>query len=133
MTSGCATRYSRTIRSTSSRCGFENSSAEDAPGAAKVRTTALAAARMRNFDVMVLGPCGLSGAGGGIRRLDVDDIVGTYPGGRADRKTRLGTRGELARGFDVAAREGGLRGSEVGIGKVALAAIGHCQLRKCFR
>ena len=64
----------------------------------------------------------------GTWRLEGGDVVGLHPAGRADRKAGLGAGGELARGPQVAAREGGLRGGEIGLGEVALAAIGHGEL-----
>ena len=60
--------------------------------------------------------------------LKLDDIVGLDPTGRADREARLGARRELARGLVVAAHECGLRRGEIGLRKVALAAIGHGEL-----
>ena len=68
-------------------------------------------------------------AGFGIGRLDVDDVVGPYPCGRADRKTSLGAGGQLTCGLDVAPGEGGLRRSQVGIGQITLASVSHGELR----
>src|SRR6267154_1950764 len=44
-----------------------------------------------------------------------DDVVGLDPSGRADRETGLGTRGKLARGLAVDAKEGGLCRSQIGL------------------
>src|SRR5215831_10059762 len=68
-----------------------------------------------------------SGGSGG--RLDADDVVGAHPGGRTDGQAGLGARGELPRGLDVAAVEGSLRGGEIGLREIALAAVGHRELR----
>ena len=68
-------------------------------------------------------------AGVGIGRLDIDDVVGPHPCRRADRKTSLGAGGQLTCGLDVAAAEGGLRGSKIGIGQITFAAVGHGELR----
>src|SRR5687767_2177460 len=57
------------------------------------------------------------------------DVVGLHPSGRADRKAGFGARRELPRGRAVAAHDGGLCGGEVGLGEVALAAVGHRKLR----
>ena len=46
-------------------------------------------------------------------------LLGRDPGGRADGEPRLGAGRKLARGLEVAAGEGGLRGGEVGLGDVA--------------
>src|SRR5664279_5898527 len=64
----------------------------------------------------------------GVGGLYVDDIVGAHPGGRAYGQAGLGAGRELARRLDVAAHEGGLRGGEIGLGEIALAAIGHGEL-----
>src|SRR5450631_3188079 len=68
----------------------------------------------------------LIGAAG--QRLCRDDIVGLDPSGRADREPGFRTRGQLASGLVIAAKEGGLCGGQIGLGVVALPAIGHREL-----
>src|ERR1700712_4161559 len=57
-----------------------------------------------------------------------DDVVGLDPSGRADCETGFGARGEIARGLVVAAQEGRLRRSQVGLCVISLVAIGHREL-----
>ena len=111
----------------SERCAGEKFCARTACGAATASNAAQAAAIIAQARCHRFCPCcgHLIGAAGG---LDADDIVGAHPGGRADGQAGLGARRKLPRGPDVAAREGGLRGGEIGLGEVALAAIGHGEL-----
>src|ERR1700736_3956931 len=62
-----------------------------------------------------------------------DDVVGANPSGRTGGKAGFGAGGKVARGAVVAAREGGLRGGEIGLGEVALAAVGHGELAVAVR
>src|ERR1700720_2108087 len=62
------------------------------------------------------------------RRFGTDDVVGLDPSGRADSETGFCTRGEVARGLVVVAKEGGLCGSQVGLREIPLSGIGHCEL-----
>src|SRR5262245_28070609 len=57
-----------------------------------------------------------------LRWLQAGEIVGFDPAGRSDGKARPRARGDLARGLDVAAHEGRLRGREIGVGQVVLEA-----------
>ena len=101
-----------------------------APSAAMASNGGAGKAQRRRRKVMAVIPCrSLSVGWRVLGDLTLDDVVGLHPGGRADRQTGLGARGELARGLDVAAREGGLRGGEIGLREVALAAVGHGELR----
>src|SRR5665213_823860 len=61
--------------------------------------------------------------------LGACEIVSLYPAGRADREASLGARCNLARGGMVAAHEGGHRGSEIGLGEIALVSISHGELQ----
>src|SRR5204863_429234 len=91
-----------------------------AAGAADGRLSASAnsaAARSRNLMFMFLillaaGAVRPSLAKCAVRRLVAGDVVSLDPAGRADREAGLGARGELARGAQLAAHEGGL-----GVGK----------------
>src|SRR5262245_6520013 len=56
------------------------------------------------------------------------DIVGPDPAGRTGWQAGLGPGGELARGLKVARRKRSLGGGEIGLGEVALLAIGLRQL-----
>src|SRR5581483_5252395 len=56
------------------------------------------------------------------------NVVGFHPSRRADRKTRLGAGGKLARGAKISAHEGSLRRGEIGTSEIALVAIGHRKL-----
>src|SRR5450755_956905 len=63
-----------------------------------------------------------------LQRLCSDDIVGLDPSGRADGETGFRARGKFARGLVVAAKEGGLCGSQIGLRIISLPAIGHREL-----
>src|ERR1035438_6294571 len=60
--------------------------------------------------------------------VESDDVVGSHPARRSNRKTHLSPCGELARGFVVTARECSLRRSKIGIGQIAGVAVGHGEL-----
>src|ERR1700688_99559 len=53
----------------------------------------------------------------------------TNSAGRSNGKSLLGPGGKLPRRLVVAAGEGGLRRREIGVGQIALVAIGHRQLQ----
>src|SRR6185437_1012283 len=117
--------------SISVRCGAENSAALAMKGAAAVSSTAPARAKRRERGIMFGRPLRETLiAEGPLRRLQVRDVVGAHPGGRADGEAGLGARGELTRGADVAAGGGGLRRGEVGLGKIAGESVGHPELRE---
>src|SRR5262249_28913735 len=112
------------MRSTSPRWLVENSSAWVAGGTA-MATTATQAAIRRSIDVME--DSSLLSFGVGVW-FNVYNIIGLDPTGRTDRQFGLGARGQLTRSFDVAARKCCLSRGKVGIGDIALAAIGHREL-----
>src|SRR5437868_4946921 len=138
-TSGCASKYSRTILSISPRCGSEKLCADASAGTPhnasansadwKLRSEGIGkssrakqakVSRSRLLKRLVVLLAG--------HRPGADDIVGLDPTGRADGETGLGARGELACRLVVAAQKGGLCRSQIGLRVVALAAIGHREL-----
>src|SRR6266516_1915188 len=62
------------------------------------------------------------------QRFGTDDVIGLDPAGGADSETGFCARGEFAGGLVVAAKEGGLCGSQIGLREIPLSAIGHCEL-----
>src|SRR5260370_16717991 len=65
---------------------------------------------------------------GGLRRLVAGDIVGFHPARRPDPEPCLGTRGNLARSFDVSTHESCLRRCQIRMREVVLLPIGHREL-----
>src|SRR3569623_1510868 len=111
-TSGCATRYSRTMVSISLRWGAENSAARAMNGVAAVTSTAQARTKERgvnddNHDSERIASNAVLGL---LGRLQTGYVVVAHPGGLSDLQARFGAGGELARGHDVAAAGGGLLG-----------------------
>src|ERR1700738_129187 len=62
------------------------------------------------------------------QRLCGNDIIGLDPSGGADRETGFCARSEIAGGLVVAAKKGGLCGSQIGLRVISLSAVGHCEL-----
>src|SRR5438105_6405986 len=60
------------------------------------------------------------------------DVVGLDPAGRSDREAALGADGKLACSLYIATGKCRLSGGEIGLGQVALAAIGHGELGVAF-
>src|SRR5580704_1013150 len=63
-----------------------------------------------------------------LRWSEACDVVCLHPARRSYRKTALGATGKLPGGRKISAIEGRLGGGEIGVGEVALAAIGHGEL-----
>src|SRR5262252_3319340 len=63
-----------------------------------------------------------------LRWSEACDVVRLHPARRSYRKTTLGATGKLPGGREISTIEGRLGGGEVGVGDVALAAIGHGKL-----
>src|SRR5262245_40143707 len=116
------------MRSTSLRCSPVNVCARaGAAAGTATRSANSAAANGREVNFIGVGPLSRA-AERALRWLQAGEIVGFDPPGRSDREARPRARGDLARGLDVAAHEGGLRGGEIGVGQVVLEAVGHRQV-----
>src|SRR5262249_54380595 len=101
------------MRSISPRCCPVKDCAEAGAAAGKTSGTASRAAANRRARSCMAAVLLSSIAESAPRRLVGGDIVGFDPAGRPDRETGLGTRGDLARGLEIAAHEGCLRGGEI--------------------
>src|SRR5436190_18656009 len=63
-----------------------------------------------------------------FRWLIARDVIRLHPTGRSNGEPRLCPRRNLACGFYVAANERRLRGGKVGMRKIVLLRVCHCQL-----
>src|SRR4051794_6088115 len=88
------------------------------------RSTAVAVANKRSIDV--IGGSFSASINLGFGR---DDVVRLHPAGAADGEAGFRAGGEVARGARVAAHYRRQRGSEIGLGEVALVAVSHGELR----
>ncbi len=126
---GMAQQYSLMMRSISPRCAAVKDCACAEPRRAAPAGPRTARQRHgRRSNVIIVRPSVIrprKALCGGLR-LAMSSAL-TQPG-EPTGKARLGAGGDLARGLDVAAHEGRLRGGEIGVGEVALLAIGHRQL-----
>src|SRR5262245_46784152 len=97
------------MRSISLRCSPVKDCARAGAAAGTVRRSATSAATNGREANFIGGHPSSLAAERALRWLQAGEIVGFDPAGRPNRKARLGARGDLARGLEVAAHEGRLR------------------------